>query len=142
MSNRVVHFEIHAKDMDKMEKFYKNVFGWEFQHAGEDFGGYRVIVTGKPPKGEEGNLKWAGINGGLTPRQGDLPTDGQAVNAFVNIVGVKNIDATIKKLEAAGATLANAKMEVPTVGLLAYYKDPEGNLFGVIQPFPSSMGQM
>jgi predicted enzyme related to lactoylglutathione lyase len=131
--SRVVHFEIHAKDMDAMQKFYEQVFGWEFQKMGEDMGGYRVIVTAQVPKGEEGNTKWAGINGGLTPRRGDLPQNGAPVNAFVNIIGVENIDETIAKIESAGGTLALAKMDVPTVGLLAYYKDPDGNIFGIIQ---------
>ena len=35
----------------------------------------------------------------------------------------------------AGGTVALEKMEVPGVGLLAYRKDPEGNIFGVLQPF-------
>ncbi len=128
--SRVVHFEIHTKDMDMMEKFYKDAFGWEFQHMGQDLGGYRVIVTGTTPQG---------INGGLTPRKGDLPKPGDAVNAYVCIIGTGNIDESIKKIETAGGTVALAKMDVPKVGLLAYYKDPEGNLFGVIQPDPASM---
>ncbi|MFA6585408.1 MAG: hypothetical protein WCS97_03120 [Candidatus Paceibacterota bacterium] len=31
---------------------------------------------------------------------------------------------------------AMEKMDVLTVGLLAYAKDPEGNLFGILQPDP------
>ena len=30
MSNRVVHFEIHADDLDAAMKFYGEVFGWTF----------------------------------------------------------------------------------------------------------------
>jgi predicted enzyme related to lactoylglutathione lyase len=32
--NRVVHFEIHASDVEKMKKFYTDVFGWEMQQMG------------------------------------------------------------------------------------------------------------
>jgi predicted enzyme related to lactoylglutathione lyase len=129
--SRVVHFEIHAQDMDKMEKFYTDVFGWKFTRMGEAMGNYRVIVTGEGAGPSVGS-----INGGMTQRRGDLPKPGDAVNAYVCIVGVENIDETIAKLEAAGGMLALAKMDVPTVGLLAYYKDPEGNIFGILQPSP------
>lgn len=67
---------------------------------------------------------------------GDLPKEGQAVNAFVNIIGVEDVDQTIAKVKAAGGTIAMDKMAVPTVGTLAYCKDPEGNLFGIIKPSP------
>jgi len=128
--SRVVHFEIHAKDMDKMQQFYGDVFGWTMNKMGPELGGYRVIMTGNEP---------IGINGGMTQRSGPLPAEGQGVNAFVCIIGVDNIDTYIEKVKKAGGTVAMEKMDVPTVGLLAYFKDPEGNLFGIIQPDPAMM---
>ena len=41
-----------------------------------------------------------------------------------------------RKLTAAGGTVALAKMPIPTVGWLAYGKDTEGNLFGMMQMRP------
>jgi uncharacterized protein len=131
--NRVVHFEIHAADGERMQKFYQDVFGWKFEVMGPEMGNYRVISTGDPIPQDMASI---GINGGMTPRKGDLPKSGDAVNAFVNVIGVDDIDAIIKKINAAGGTLAMAKMDVPGVGLLAYYKDPEGNIFGILQPSP------
>jgi uncharacterized protein len=32
--NRVAHFEIHAKDLDKAQKFYADVFGWKITDLG------------------------------------------------------------------------------------------------------------
>jgi uncharacterized protein len=135
--NRIVHFEIHAQDMDAMQKFYSDVFGWTMQDMGGEFGNYRVITTG-PAMGEQGNLQDPGINGGMTPRSGPMPSEGQGVNAYVCIVGVDNTDAYVTKIQKAGGTLAVAAMEVPGVGRLAYCKDPEGNLFGILQPEPRS----
>lgn len=134
--NRVVHFEIHAQDADKMQKFYQDVFGWNISDAGPDYGGYRMIVTGPGPDDMAKGVRMedVGINGGMTQRMGALPKPGDAVNAFVCIIGVDDIDATIEKLKAAGGTEALAKMEVPHVGLLAYYRDPEENIFGILQP--------
>jgi predicted enzyme related to lactoylglutathione lyase len=129
--NRVVHFEIQAADADKIQKFYQDVFGWEITTAGAEYGGYRMVKTGDPvPK----DMASVGINGGISARMGGLPTAGQAVNAFVCIIGVENIDESIKKILSAGGTEAVAKMDVPHVGLLAYYHDPEGTLFGILQP--------
>ena len=38
------------------------------------------------------------------------------------------------KQKTAGGTVALDKMDVPHVGTVAYFKDPDGNLFGMIQP--------
>jgi hypothetical protein len=133
--NRVVHFEIHAKDMDKLQKFYQGLFGWEFQAMGEKFGGYRVITTGPGMDKLQDLPKDPGINGGMTPRPGDMPTAAQtAVNAFVNVIGVQDTDATFKKALELGGSVAAPPMDVPNVGRLAYIKDPEYNVFGILQP--------
>jgi hypothetical protein len=128
--NRVVHFEIHAKDGDKLQEFYTQVFGWNITNLGEQMGNYRIVVTGEDSPGE----KWPGINGGITQRMGDVPTDGQPVNAFVCTISVDNIDTYIDKVKNAGGSIAFDKMDVPGVGWLAYCKDIEGNLFGILQP--------
>ena len=124
--NRVVHFEIHAKDLDKAQQFYHDVFGWDIKDMGPQMGNYRLVTTG--PDGT------AGINGGMNPRRGDAPQGGEPVNAFVCTIEVSNIDETLAKIEKAGGTVATDKMEIPGVGLLAYRKDPDGNIFGVMQP--------
>jgi uncharacterized protein len=128
--NRVVHFEIHAKDLDKTQQFYQSVFGWNIQDMGPQMGNYRLVDTGKDAAGTQ----WNGINGGITPRHGEGPKGGEPVNAYVCTIEVENIDETLKKIETAGGTVATEKMDVPGVGILAYRKDPEGNIFGVLQP--------
>jgi predicted enzyme related to lactoylglutathione lyase len=128
--NRVVHFEIHAKDLDTMQKFYQEVFGWDIKDMGAQMGNYRLVDTGKDAPG----TKWPGISGGLTPRMGGTPAEGQPVNAYVCTISVDNVDMYIDKVQKAGGNLALAKMDVPGVGMLAYCKDPEGNIFGILQP--------
>ena len=128
--NRVVHFEIHAKDMDAAQKFYGGVFGWTITDLGPQMGNYRMVSTGT----DEPGAKWPGISGGMMQRQGPSPVGGEAVNAFVCTISVDNIDTYIAKVKAAGGTIAMDKMQVPTVGWLAYVKDLEGNLFGMLQP--------
>jgi len=67
------------------------------------------------------------------PRHGPGPVDMAAVNAFVCTSGVDDLDAMVLKAVAAGGTVAVPKMPIPTMGWLAYCKDTEGNLFGMMQ---------
>ena len=96
-------------------------------HTGPEFGNYRVIMTGSEP---------IGINGGMNPVPTHTPQEGQPINAFVCLVGVKDIAESVEKVKGAGGIIKENIMDVPTVGKLAYCKDPEGNLFGIIEPLP------
>ncbi len=58
--------------------------------------------------------------------------------AYVCTIDVPSLDDVIAKITARGGTLALPKMAVPGVGWLAYYKDTEGNIFGVMQSDPSA----
>jgi predicted enzyme related to lactoylglutathione lyase len=51
--NRVVHFEIHAKDLDRMQQFYSDVFGWKITNLGPQMGHYRMVETGENEPGEK-----------------------------------------------------------------------------------------
>src|SRR5580700_10937890 len=107
--NRVIHFEIHAANLDQMQKFYSDVFGWQITDMGALMGGYRMVNTGENQPG----TTYPGINGGLTPRHGAPAPDGQPVNAYVCTIGVDNIDAYMDKVKGAGGTMALDKMQVP-----------------------------
>jgi predicted enzyme related to lactoylglutathione lyase len=128
--NRVVHFEIHAKDLDRMQQFYSDVFGWKITNLGPQMGHYRMVETGENEPGE----KWPGINGGITPRMGEPAASGQPVNAYVCTISVNDLDVYIDKVKKAGGSMALEKMDVPGVGWLAYCKDIEENIFGMLQP--------
>ena len=128
--NRVVHFEIHAKDLDAAQRFYGSVFGWNITDLGTQMGNYRLVSTGE----DQAGTRWPGINGGITPRHGPPPSGGEPVNAFVCTISVDNVDSYLDKVKAAGGTVALEKMQIPGVGWLVYVKDPEGNIFGMLQP--------
>lgn len=119
---RPVHFEIHAGDPERAVEFYTTVFGWKFERWGEV--PYWVISTG------EGT----GIDGGLVQRQGPAPEGSAPVHGFVNTIDVADLDATFAAVLKAGGIEALPKSPVPGVGWLAYAKDTEGNIFGMMQP--------
>ncbi|HYV35406.1 MAG TPA: hypothetical protein VE988_06865, partial [Gemmataceae bacterium] len=76
------------------------------------------------------------INGGMVKRQGVI--DGTAVIAYVCTVDVASVDATVQKITSLGGTIALPKMPIPGIGWLAYGKDTEGNIFGVMQSDPAA----
>jgi predicted enzyme related to lactoylglutathione lyase len=123
---RPVHFEIHAGDPERAVTFYSTVFGWSFERWGEQ--PYWVITTGQG----------TGIDGGLLPRQGPEPEEGAAVNAYPTTMEVPDIDAAMHHVEQAGGRIVADKNAVPGVGWLAYGKDTEGNIFGLMQPDDSA----
>ena len=119
--SRPVHFEIHAADMDRAQRFYEVLFGWSFQIWGDD---YRAITTG---------TEGPGINGGMVRRRGDPPMGGEPVNAWMCTVNVDDIDASVACAEENGGSVALPKMAIPGIGWLAYVKDCEGNILGMMQ---------
>jgi uncharacterized protein len=119
---RPVHFEIHATDPHAAVAFYEHAFGWKFEQWGDQ--PYWLITTGDTNPG---------IDGGLVPRHGPAPAADAPVSSFVNTVDVVDLDATLAAIGTAGGTVALGKHAVPGVGWLAYFKDPDNNLFGVMQ---------
>lgn len=146
MANRVVHFEIHAEDPERAAAFYKAVFGWEITKwlnppGSPDRSGdvgdspameYWMIMTAPKDSTEPG------INGGLMRRRGTAPVEGQAVNAFVSTMDVASYDETHEKILKAGGTMAVPKAALPGMAWLGYYKDTEGNIFGIYQTDPNA----
>ena len=124
---RVVHFEIHADNPQRAVTFYQDIFGWQINkwEGPED---YWLVTTG--PDNEPG------INGAILRRRGLV--NGDAVIAYVCTIDVPSVDDVTAKITSHGGTIALPKMAVPHVGWLAYCKDTEGNIFGVLQNDPSA----
>ena len=121
---RIVHFEIHASEPQTLIDFYTELLGWSFSRWGEV--DYWVITTGGPDR--------PGIDGGLLPRRGGRPEETAAVNAFVCTAEVESVDQAVALATARGGIVAFPKAPVPGVGWLAYVKDPDGNIVGLLEP--------
>jgi predicted enzyme related to lactoylglutathione lyase len=119
---RPTHFEIPAQNPQQAMDFYSKVFGWKFTKW-DGPTEYWLISTGDP--------KEVGIDGGLLQRR-------DPAQPCINSITVADIDETIKTIEGAGGKCALPKMPVAGVGWLAYYKDPDGNMFGIMQMDPAA----
>lgn len=114
---RVVHFEIPVDDPDRALKFYADVFGWTARKWDDDHE-YWLATTG--PASDRG------IDGAIIKRRGpDHPV--------VNTIEVVAIDEALASVVAHGGVIVVPKAAVPQVGWLAYFKDPDGNITGVMQ---------
>jgi len=114
---RLVHFEMNVKDVRKTIAFYEEVFGWKFQKWDGPIE-YWLIMTGDESE--------PGIDGGLGFEEEGIPK-------VINTIDVDNIDDIIKKIESNGGEIVRPKHAVPGVGWLAYFKDSEGVMSGIMQ---------
>lgn len=133
---RPVHFEIHGSDPEALKTFYETVFGWTFSKWGEM--PYWLVTTGDGNPMEGKPHSEPGIDGGLLPRQGAAPGEGAAVNSFVITMEVPDCQQYADKAVAAGGSIAMPVDAVPGIGYLAYVKDPDGNIFGLMQSDPAA----
>lgn len=115
--NRVVHFEIGAKDPGKAVEFYSEVFGWEIKKW-EGPMEYWMVMTGSHDK--------PGIDGGIMRKEKDMP-------GVVNTVEVPSVDEFLKRISEKGGRVVRPKHAIPGVGYQAYCRDLEGNVFGIHQ---------
>lgn len=114
---RFVHFELPARDPQSLARFYTEVFGWEVSKWDGPVD-YWMIRSGPDTT--------PGINGGFyTPDAG--------LSGTINTMEIDDIDGYLAKVTANGGTIALPKHALPGVGWLAYCRDTEGTLFGLMQ---------
>lgn len=123
--DKVQHFEIPADDLDRARKFYGEVFGWklvDFSTPGMEYVSvYTTEVDDKRMPKQVG-----AINGGMF-RRNDIIT-GPTI-----AVAVDDIDAKLRKIQAAGGRVVMEKRAIDSMGFYAYIRDTEGNVIGVWQ---------
>jgi predicted enzyme related to lactoylglutathione lyase len=117
MSSRVIHFEIPATNPTTVVKFFQDTFGWKIDRYGER--PYWLCTTGKESE--------MGINGAIMQKE-------NASHHVQNTIGVADIEESRKTIVANGGTLTSEIMDIPHVGKFCYFKDPDGNIHGILQP--------
>ena len=118
--DRVVHFEIPFADKKRAVKFYKKNFGWKTMEIPEME--YVMAYAAKTDRNHMVMDKGA-INGGMFRRSA------QAKHPIV-VIGVKNIDTSIKKALKSGGKVITPVQKIPN-GRYARIMDPEGNVIGL-----------
>ena len=120
-SGKIVHIELPASDADRAQRFYSELFGWQFQDSGMEGIDYRMF------HGEPGGAVYPADNAGQGP---------------IVYFETDDIDAELAKVRELGGE-AEDKQPIPGVGWFAGCKDAEGNSFSFFQsdesvPAPSA----
>ncbi|GAB4586388.1 VOC family protein [Nocardia sp. IFM 10818] len=109
--------DLGAPDPGAAAAFYFSVFGWEYQSAGPESGGYGFfLLDGK-------------MLGGIGP----LTEEGASL-AWTLYFHTPDADTTTKLVQEAGGTVRVPPMDVFGFGRMAAYTDPAGAEFAVWQP--------
>jgi predicted enzyme related to lactoylglutathione lyase len=113
--------ELMTSDTAGASEFYGKLFGWVIKDMGPQMGHYRVANIGETGVG--GLMAIPAEAKGMPPRWGVYVT-------------VDNVDATLEQAKALGAQVCMGPMDVPGVGRMAGFNDPQGAMISVIQYLP------
>jgi predicted enzyme related to lactoylglutathione lyase len=113
MGHPVTHWQIVARNPDRIAEFYTKLFSWEMQV--DNALGYRMIDTASE----------RGIPGGIWPAPADAPS---FVQLFVEVDDVRRY---VRDATSLGAKVIVAAQKLPDGDELAILHDPEGIPFGI-----------
>lgn len=102
----IVYFDIAGPDQQKMRTFYAEAFGWKISDKGE--------IAAESTGGTPGLIR-------KDPKEKLI------------YLGVADINATLKKIEALGGKTLMPRTVVPGVVTLALFQDPSGNGMGLAE---------
>ncbi len=112
----IIHTELYAQDHEKLAAWYAAMFGWDSSAMpGMDYSsGWWNDTNGS-------GWGFGGARYGLKP--GDI----------VPYIASSDVDADARRIGANGATVDEI-VDLPGVGRIAHFRDPEGNHLALIQP--------
>ena len=124
--DKVVHFEIPVKDLERAKKFYSSIFGWEMNSVPKME--YTIATTG--PTTEDRMPTESGfINGGFLKQK-------SPVLSPVLIINVEDIETSRNKILKSGGKILKEPSKVGNMGIIAYFQDSEGNILGLWENLP------
>jgi predicted enzyme related to lactoylglutathione lyase len=110
--------DLLTSDLDRAMDFYGTVFGWTFESAGPEYGGY--VTASKDGR------QVAGLMG--NDPQFRTP------DGWTTYLHTADIKATFAAATSAGGAARSAPMEIKDKGHMATLTDPTGGFFGLWQP--------
>ncbi len=119
MGQPVVHFEIVGKDAGKLQSYYSDLFGWEFDAD-------NPMHYGLVQRESNVNADGIGIGGGVGA--GPEGYDGH-VTFYVE---VPDVEAALAKAESLGGSRMMGPEKVMEQLEIGLFTDPEGHLVGVV----------
>jgi predicted enzyme related to lactoylglutathione lyase len=109
--------QLTTTDPAAAAEFYGSLFGWTVMPPNAEMGGYRVVNVG-----EQGVA-------GITGMQPGGPPTPPHWGAFITVA---DIDQTSARCEALGGKVLLPPMDIPGVGRMAVFMDPQGAVISAI----------
>ncbi|MFC2064094.1 VOC family protein [Chloroflexota bacterium] len=111
----ITHIEFSTRNLEETKKFYSSVFEWDIKDFPEM--NYATFTA-------EG-----GTGGGFNPISDTYPA-----GTMMIYINTSDLEQTLQKVKAAGGTIVLDGYDIPTVGRMATFKDPTGNVISLLQP--------
>ena len=116
MTPAITHCAINADDVEASLRFYRALFGWEFE-----------------PYGPPGFFRMASESGPIVAVQQRRELGGVRMTGLECTVSVPDVDAVAAAVAAHGGRLVMERATIPGVGHLIFFEDPSGNVAGAMQ---------
>jgi hypothetical protein len=110
-------YELTTSNPDGAQAFYQTVIGWTIAGAGMPGMDYRLASAG-------GDM----VAGIWVPDEPGMPT------FWMLYFTAPNCDTAAKAVTKAGGTLHKGPFDIPGTGRFAIVADPQGAVFGILQP--------
>lgn len=111
-------YELTTPDIAGATAFYGALLGWEVQNAGME--GFEYFLA----------LRDGAMVAGMMAPMGEMPT------AWSIYFAVEDCDATCDQVKARGGQIFAGPDDIPETGRFAMLADPQGAVFGILQPLP------
>jgi len=123
-TGKIVWHDLLTNTPAESRKFYRELFGWEFEKPGIDLG-----------FGDESSYMLIRYNGNLIGGMVDTNALGKKTNVsqWVTMMSVEDIGAAAATIVESGGRILTAPTDLKTRGMLAVVEDPTGAVFALIQ---------
>ena len=118
-SGEITHVELPSDDLDRAQRFYSELFGWEMQQVPE-MPDYAMFQSGP---GQSGGA--IGLRDQTVPHQMRI------------YVEVESLDQTVARTLELGGSVSVEITDVPGMGRYAAVVDTEGNEIGLWEALPA-----
>jgi len=116
MSHPVVWFEVLGEDGAKLQRFYRELFGWKIN--ADNPLKYGMVETGAKK----------GIPGGVG---GVFPGTRSWVTFYIETPA---IDETLAAAQKLGGKVLMPRKKLDQGPVMAFFQDPEGHVLGLVEP--------
>ncbi len=115
-------YELGTNDLDRAGEFYREVLGWNVTDSGMEGMTYHLAAAAD-------GVMVAGMMS-TAEQEGPPPPN------WLIYFGCDDCDATVADITAAGGQTYVEATDIPGTGRFAVCADPQGAVFGILQPAP------